>query len=123
MVPGCRWFWLESTPIASLPRSLGGLQDADAGRAGRGIDDVDAAIELALGELGAAARIVPGGGRGAGHVGDQLGLGIGVLDALLEAALEAADQRDVHAADEADLAALGRQRGQHADQEGSLPAP
>src|SRR5258708_8365562 len=95
-----------------LAAILGGLQYARAGVAGGGIDHVDAAVELALGKLGAAARIVPGGRRGAGHVGDQLGIGIGVLDALLAAALEAADQRDVHATDEADLAALGSQRRQ-----------
>src|SRR5258708_36372682 len=63
-----------------LAAVLGGLQHADAGRAGGGVDDVDAAIELALGELSTATRIVPGGGRGAGHVGDELGLGISGLD-------------------------------------------
>src|SRR5215475_5306706 len=46
-----------------LAAILGGLQHARAGVAGGGIDHVDTAIELALGELGAAARIVPGGGR------------------------------------------------------------
>ena len=44
------------------------LQHADAGAAGRVIDDVGAAIELRLGELAALHRIVPGGARGAGHV-------------------------------------------------------
>src|SRR5262249_16699485 len=41
-----------------LAAVLGGLQHAVAGVAGGGIDDVDAAIELALGELGATARVV-----------------------------------------------------------------
>src|SRR5436305_1778993 len=79
-----------------------------------------AAVELALGELGASARIVPGGRRRAGHIGDQLGVRVGVFDALLVAALEAADQRDVHAAHEAHLAGLRRERRRHADQEGAL---
>src|SRR3981189_567819 len=105
---------------AELAAIFGGLKNADAGRAGGGIDDVDAAIELALGKLGAAARIVPRGGRGTGHVADQLGLRVGVLDALLEAALELPHQRDVHAAHKADLAGLRRQRRQHADQERAL---
>ena len=40
--------------------------------------------------------------------------------ALLVAERELADQRDVHAADEADLAALRRHRRRHADQERAL---
>src|SRR6266851_2671399 len=46
-----------------LAAILGGLQDARASVAGGGVDDVDAAIELALGKLGATARVVPGRGR------------------------------------------------------------
>src|SRR3546814_4243996 len=42
------------------------------------------------------------------------------LGALLIAAGELADQRDVHAADEADLAGLRLHGGDHADQEGAL---
>src|SRR5471032_1745517 len=38
-----------------LAAILGGLQHAHAGAAGGGIDHIDAAVELALGELGAAA--------------------------------------------------------------------
>src|SRR5215471_11359659 len=59
-----------------LAAILGSLQHTGAGVPGGGIDDIDAAIELALGKLRTSARVVPGGGRGAGHVGDQLGLGI-----------------------------------------------
>src|SRR5581483_10132648 len=51
---------------------------------------------------------------------DQLGLRVCVLDALLEAARELANERDVHATDEADLAALRRHRGEKADQERAL---
>jgi hypothetical protein len=39
---------------------------------------------------------------------------------LLVAALELADQRDVHAADEADLAGLAGHGGHHADQEAAF---
>ena len=42
---------------------------------------------------------------------------VGEFYALLEAALEPADERDVHAAHEADLAAFGGQRRQHTHQE------
>ena len=42
------------------------------------------------------------------------------LDALHIAAGEFADQRDVHAADEADLLGLRRHRGEHADEVGAL---
>src|SRR3546814_9331698 len=65
----------------------------------------------------ALGRVVPGGRRGAGHVLEHLGVGAGVLHALHVAAGEAADQRDVHAADEADLAGLRRHRRQHRSEE------
>src|SRR5581483_2492115 len=64
------------------------LINAEPGVARRGIDDVDAAVELGLGELAAAARIVPSGRRRAGHVLDHLDLRIDVLGALLIAAFE-----------------------------------
>src|SRR3546814_18226460 len=51
-----------------LAAVLRGLLDADAGAAGGRIDDIDAAVELALGALGATSRIVPTGPLGAGHV-------------------------------------------------------
>ena len=96
------------------------LQHAQAGGAGRGVDHVGTLAELADGELAAARRVVPGRGRGAGVVHDHLGVRVHVLDALLVAVGEVADQRDVHAADEADLAGLGGQRRRHADQEAAL---
>src|SRR3546814_3455333 len=61
---------------------LRGLIDADAGAAGGRIDDIDAAVELALGELGATRRIVPRGRRGAGHVLHHLDVAADVLGAL-----------------------------------------
>src|SRR3954471_5058856 len=70
------------------------LEDADAGAAGRRIDYVGAAVHLALGQFVAAGRVAPCGRRGAGHVLEDLGLRIGVLDALLVAGREVADQRD-----------------------------
>src|SRR3546814_2304183 len=82
-----------------LAAVLRGLIDADAGAAGGRIDDIHAAVELALGELGATRRIVPRGRRGAGHVLHHLDVAADVLGALLIAAGELADQRDVHAAD------------------------
>ena len=96
------------------------LQHAEAGGAGGGVDHVGALAELADRELAAARRVVPGRGRGAGVVHDHLGIRVHVLDALLVAEGEVADQRDVHAADEADLAGLGGQRRRHADQEAAL---
>ena len=53
-----------------------GLQHTEAGAAGSGVDHVGAAIELALGEFRALGGIVPGGGRGAGHVDEHLGVRI-----------------------------------------------
>ena len=56
-------------------------------------------------------------GVGAGHVGEHFVLGVDVFDALRIAAAEGGDQRNVHAADEADLAGLGGLRRDHADEE------
>ena len=53
-------------------------------------------------------------------VDEHLGLRIDVLHALLVAELEVADQRDVHAADEAHLAGLAGHGGGHADEERAL---
>ena len=97
-----------------------GLQHADAGAAGGVIDDVGAAIELRFGELAALHRIVPGGAGRAGHVLEHLGVRLHRLDAADIAAGELADERNVHAADEADLAGLRRQRGEHADEVAAL---
>ena len=94
------------------------LQHALPGRAGGGVDDVGAAVDLRLGEFAALDRIVPGRGRRAGHVGEHFVLAVGsVFDALRISALEFRDQRDVHAADEADLAGLGCLRRDDADDE------
>ena len=49
-----------------------------------------------------------------------VGIGLGGLHALRIAAGELADQRNVHAADEADLAGLGGHAGQHADEVGAF---
>ena len=46
---------------AELAGVGGRLQHADAGAAGRVVDDVGAAVDLALGELAALDRVVPGG--------------------------------------------------------------
>src|SRR3546814_5435583 len=73
-----------------------------------------------LGELRAARRVVPGRWRRAGHVLHHFDVAADVLGALLVAAGELADQRDVHAADEADLAALRLHGRDHADQEGAF---
>src|SRR5258705_5589932 len=99
---------------------LGGLEHAEPGGAGRGKDDVGAPIELAPRELAPARRVVPGGRRRAGHVLEDFDLRVDVLRAFFVAEREAADQRDVHAADEADLAGLRCHRCGHADQERSL---
>ncbi len=96
------------------------LQHAQARGARRRIDDIGAAIELAARQLAALGRIVPGRRRRAGHVLEDLDLRVGVFGALFVAEREFADQRNVHAADEADLAGLGGHRRRHADQEGAL---
>jgi hypothetical protein len=84
------------------------------------IDHVGALIDLVLGELATANRVVPGSARGAGHVLEHFRLGVGRARALLVAAFELADQRNVHAADEADLAGLGGHAGQNADEVGAF---
>ena len=96
------------------------LQHAQAGGTGGGVDHVRTLVELADRELAAARRVVPGCRRGAGIVGEDGGTAAGVLHALLVAELEVADQRDVHAADEADLAGLARHDRGHADEEAAL---
>ena len=91
-IPGCARCH-PTKAFASAPRTC----------AGAGCHKGDDVHE---GQLGAACRVVPGGGRGAGHVAADLHTRIGVLGALFVAALELADQRDVHAAHEAHLAGL-----------------
>ena len=99
---------------------LRGLQHAEPGGARRRVDDVGAAIELAPRQLAAARGIVPGRGRRAGHVLEDLDLRIDVPGAFFVAERESANQWDVHAADEPDLAGLRRHRRGHADQERAL---
>ena len=115
-------YWSESTPMASLLGRLDRLEHALPGRAGRVVDDVGAAVELAAGHLLALRRVVEAGEvAGRAEVldvdldvrGDRLG-------ALHVAGLELLDQRHLDAADEADLAGLGLQRGGGADQERAL---
>src|SRR5690606_5183613 len=76
------------------------LQHADTGTAGGVVDDVRPAVDLALGELAAAHRIVPGRSGGPGHVLVDDRIRVGRLHTLHVAAGELADQRDVHAAHE-----------------------
>ena len=99
---------------------LGSLIDTDTGTAGGGIDNVGALGELGLGEFRTLGRVGEGGRGGAGHVLVDVDLRIDVLGALLIAALELADQRDVHAAHEADLAGLGGDGCQGTHQEGTF---
>ena len=103
--------------IAGIGRRL---IDAGTGSAGRGIDHIGATIELAARQLAAAARVVPGGRRRAGHVLVHLHIRVGIVHALLIAAGELADQRDVHAADKTDLSGLRGHGCQDAHQERAL---
>ena len=97
-----------------------GLQHAEARGAGCGVDHVRTLGHLALGDFAALDGVVPGSTRVARHVLEDGGVGLGGLDALGIAAGELADQRNVHAADEADLAGLRRHAGQHADEVGAF---
>src|SRR2546422_1170377 len=99
---------------------LGGLEDAEPGRARGGVDDVGAPIELAPGQLATTRRIVPGRRCRSRHVLEDLDLRVDVLRPFFIAEGESPDQRDVHAADEADLAGLRGQRGGHAHEERPL---
>src|SRR5262245_61513817 len=99
---------------------LRGLEHAEAGGARGGVDHVGAAVELAPRQLAAAGGVAPGGGRGPGHVLVDLDRLVDVVRALLVSERELPDQRDVHAADEADLPGLGRHRRRHPDQERAL---
>ncbi len=105
---------------AELARIRRGAQHADAGAAGRMIDHVRALLDLRAGELAAANGVVPGRACGARHVDDHLGVRRDGLYALGVAAGEAADERDVHAADEADRVTLGGHGREHADEVGAF---
>src|SRR3954454_23132925 len=101
---------------------LGRLEDAEAGAAGRRVDDVGALVVHALGDDLALRRVVePGevaGGRDVLDVDGDVrlhGLGGGPV-----AAVELLDQRVLLTADEADVVGRGLQRGGDTGQEGAL---
>src|SRR5690606_30391729 len=77
------------------------LEHADAGAAGRVVDDVRALVDLRAGDLAAAGRVVPRRRRVAGIVADDPDAFLRLDRALHVAAFELADQRNLHAADEA----------------------
>src|SRR5207302_11326359 len=85
----------------------GGLKDAETGSDGRGIDDVGAATELRAGKLAALHRVVPGGTGCAGHVLEYFAAALHRLEPSDITAGQPPDERNIHAADEADLAGLG----------------
>ena len=97
-------YWSESTPIAQTFALAAASITPCAGEAGRRVDDVGLLLDLALGGglalVGAGEAALLGGLRQV--LRQDLDLRVGVLDALLVAGLELVDQRDVHAADEAD---------------------
>ena len=103
-----------------LAAVLGCLIDTDTGTAGCGVNHVSAFGELGLGQLGTFGRVSKRGRGRARHVLEHFDLRIDVLGALLVAALELADQRDVHAAHETDLAGFGGDGSQCAHQEGTF---
>src|SRR3954454_12737457 len=101
---------------------LGRLEDADAGAAGRRVDDVSALVVHALGDDLALGRVVEAGevtgGRDVLDVDGDVGLGR--LGAGHVAGLEGLDQRSLDAADEADVVGRGLQRRGHAAEERAL---
>src|SRR3954454_12917764 len=101
---------------------LGRLEDADAGAAGRRVDDVSALVVHALGDDLTLGRVVEAGevtgGRDVLDVDGDVGLGR--LGAGHVAGLEGLDQRGLDAADEADVVGRGLQRRGHAAEERAL---
>src|SRR3954469_1331336 len=101
---------------------LGRLEDADAGAAGRRVDDVSALVVHALGDDLTLGRVVEAGevtgGRDVLDVDGDVGLGR--LGAGHVAGLESLDQRGLDAADEADVVGRGLQRRGHAAEERAL---
>ena len=69
-------------------------------------NDVRAAAELALGQLGSRRRIDPGGRGGARHVLDHLDFGIHIGHAGSVTQCKLADERDIHPSHEAHLPGL-----------------
>ena len=106
----------DAEPAGILRR----LHDAEPGGAGGVENHIGPAAELAFRELGALRRIAPRGGRGARHVLENLRCRIDEMHALDVTERELADERDVHAADEADLAGLRHHRRGHAAKERRL---
>src|SRR5947209_4823375 len=99
---------------------LGGVEDAQSRVAGGGEDDVRPLADLGHGQLLALARVVPRRLGDADVVLDHHDLRIGRAGPLLVADLELVDEGDVHAADEADDAGLGRTGGDHPYQKAPL---
>ena len=116
------WYWSLSTPIASAFFGLRGLEDAGAGAAGRGEDDVRPGVVHAVRGLGARRRVVEA--LAVRRVGQVLDLDLDVrLDGLgagREARLELLQERDEAATDVADVARLALQGGRRADEERAL---
>jgi hypothetical protein len=118
--PGLEVVLVAVDADGQAPPVPGRLEHAESRRAGGRIDHVGAAVELAPGQLASPGGVVPGCRRRARHVLEDLDPGIDVACPLLVAEGELADQRDVHAADEADLARPRGHRGRHADEERPL---
>src|SRR5690606_5357377 len=101
---------------------LGRLEHAAAGAAGRLVDHVGARVVHALGDGLALRRVVEAGE--VRRLGQVLALDLDVrLDGLRArdvAGLELLDQRGLDAADEADVAHLGLERRDRADEERTL---
>ena len=103
------------TQLAGVLRRL---HDPTTGIAGGVENNVGTATDLALGEFAAFRGIIPRGGRGAGHVLENLGLRIHELRAVGVALGKLTNQRNIHAADETHLARLRSERGGHATEKG-----
>ena len=87
-----------------LATVFGSLVNPHAGATSSGKHHVSTLGKLGLGQLTATGWIAPSGAGSAGHVGENLCLGVGVFSALLVTALELANQRNIHAPDKTDFA-------------------
>ena len=99
------------------------LEHAESGAAGSLKDHLGTPVELGLRQLSALDGVVPGRARRPRHVLKHPYVGVGMARAQHVTTGEPADQRNVHAAHESDLAALGRHRGQDTDDEGAFMLP
>src|SRR5690606_5156036 len=104
---------------AELASVRGRLEHTNASPSGSSINHIGTLIDLRLGDLAALGGVVPGRRSIAGHVVENFGHA-GRLGATDITAAELADQRDIHAPDEADLLGLGGHSGQDADEVGTL---